>query len=145
MPNPLHGGPRAPNKRPDPRRAMTITAILAVLPASKTEIAERTGRSREVIYKVVDAMASEPRQIHVARWAPHPRGGPSIAIYAVGNGEDAEDCLPRLTKKQIYSRHISKLKSEGRYDAAKAKWRSRHWTAKALSKPNTWLSILGAP
>ncbi|MDQ1921655.1 hypothetical protein [Massilia pseudoviolaceinigra] len=144
MPAPTNGRPRAANKRPDSRRAASIALILGSLPGTKTQLVERTGICRDVVYSAVNQLHSEPgRQIRICKWLPHPLGGPSMAVYEVGTEPDAKDTLRRLTKAQISARYYANLKKTDRYDQMKAKWRSKHWEKKAAKAPNTWLNILG--
>jgi hypothetical protein len=125
----------------NPKRARTIAAILAVLLATKTEIEERAGLHFATVIKVMPQL-HKAGQVHIGAWRPHPVHGPSMAVYHAGPGEDAEDALPRLTRKQISERFEKRIKGTEKYDQRKARHRSRHWVKKAAATPKSWAAAL---
>lgn len=125
-----------------PKRAKAIQAVLAVLPATKAEIAKRAGVHRTTVFKVI-AELHKARRVHIAAWQPHSIHGPPMAIYHAGPGEDAPDTVPRLTKKDIRDRFERRLKGTERHDQRKARHRSRHWEKKAVATKKGWAAALG--
>lgn len=125
-----------------PKRARTIAAVLAALPATKAEIPERAGVHRATVFKVI-AELHKGRQVHIGAWQPHTLHGPPMAIYYAGPGDDVPDTLPRLTKKQIADRYEQRIKGTERHDLRKARHRSRHWEKKAKAAPKGWAAALG--
>lgn len=125
-----------------PKRARTIAAVLAALPATKAEIPGRADVHRTTVFKVV-AELHKGRQVHIGAWQPHTLHGPPMAIYHAGPGDDAPDTLPRLTKKQIADRYEQRIKGTERHDLRKARHRSRHWEKKAKAAPKGWAAALG--
>jgi len=125
----------------NPKRARTVAAILAALPATKTEIRERTGLHQATVLKVMPAL-HEGQVVHVGAWRPHPLHGPSMAVYHAGPGRDALDTLPRLTRREISDRYEKRIKGTEKHDQRKARHRNRHWIKKAAATPKSWLSAL---
>ena len=124
-----------------PARARAIAAILAVLPATATEVKQRAGLHHATVSKVMPILR-KAGEVYVGAWRPHPLRGPSMAVFHAGPGEDVADTLPRLTRKQIIERYEKRLKGTEKADKRKAKHRSRHWIKKAAAAPRTWLSSL---
>lgn len=137
-------------KRPDgyidPRRVANIAAVLAALPATRQQIAERCGLHKDTVLTIVRQLHDPAKRvIRVGRWLPHPVHGPSIAVFALGKGADAVDDLPRLTTKQRSARYEASIKGTEKMDRRRARQKSRHWEKKAAAKPSHWTSaLLGA-
>ena len=125
----------------NPKRARTIAAILAALPATKTEIEQRAGVHHATVTKVMPGL-HKGGKVHIGAWRPHPVHGPSMAVYHAGEGEDVPDTLPRLTKKEIADRYVKRIKGTEKYDLRKARDRNRHWKKKAAAKPKNWAAAL---
>ena len=124
-----------------PARARTVAAILEVLPATASEIRKKTGLNHATVGKVIPIMRGG-QQMHVGDWRPHPRKGPSMAVFHPGPGVDVPDTLPRLTRQQIVERYEKRIKGTEKFDQRRARQRSRHWEKKAAAAPKTWLSAL---
>jgi hypothetical protein len=125
----------------NPKRARTIDAILAVLPATKTEIEQQSGVHFATVVKVMPEL-HKAGKVHIGAWRAHPVHGPSMAVYHAGSGADAVDTLPRLTRKQISQRYEKRIKGTEKYDQRKARHRSRHWEKKAKAAPQNWAAAL---
>lgn len=126
-----------------PKRARTVAKILEALPATKTQIRERTGLHQATVLKVMPEL-HESDAVHVGGWLPHPLHGPSMAVYHAGPGEDVPDTLPRLTRQQISERYENRIKGTEKHDQRKARHRSRHWIKKAAATPKNWAAALFA-
>jgi hypothetical protein len=131
-----------PSEYVHPKRARTIAAVLAVLPATKADIVPLAELNRTTVFKVV-AQLHETGQVYIGSWRPHPIHGPPMAIYHAGPGTDVPDTLPRLTKKQRSDRYEKRIKGTERHDQRKARHRSRHWETKAKAAPKGWAAALG--
>lgn len=119
--------------------------IINALPGTQTEILNRSGLCRKTVIKWVRQMRAN-REIHITRWLKHPRSGPDIPVYALGDQKDAPNRLKKLTKKQICARYYAKAKADGRYDNMQAKWRKRHWEEKACREGDPLINALfGTP
>jgi hypothetical protein len=130
----------------NPKRAQTIAAILAALPATQRQIEQKAGLHRATVCKVMAIRRPgepEKRQVHIGGWLPHPVRGPSMPVWHAGPGEDVPDTLPRLTKKQIADRFEKRIKGTEKHDQRKARHRSRHWEKKAKAAPKGWAAALG--
>jgi len=125
----------------NPKRARTIAAILAVLPATKTEIEHRAGVHFATVLKVMPEL-HKAGKVHIGAWRAHPVHGPSMAVYHAGPGVDAQDTLPRLTRQQISERYEKRIRGTEKYDQRKARHRSRHWEKKAKAAPKNWAAAL---
>lgn len=125
-----------------PKRARTIAAVLAALPATKADLPRRAEVDRTTVFRVM-AELHKGGKVHVGAWQPHPIHGPPMAIYHAGPGEDVPDTIPRLTKKQLSDRYEKRIKGTERHDKRKAKHRSRHWEKKATATKKGWAAALG--
>jgi hypothetical protein len=123
-----------------PRRQANIDAVLGALPATRDQLAQRTGLHKATIVKLVKALHGT--QMRVGRWLPHPVHGPSIAVFVAGAGPDAEDKLPRLTSKQRSARYEARIKGSEKHDRRKAKQMSYYFAKRAVAKPQHWASTL---
>lgn len=115
--------------------------VLGAMPGTKTHLVARSGVSQAAVLRWVRVLHAAG-EIHIADWAPHPRAGAHMAVYALGNLPDVKCKLKTLTKKQIRTRFDKKAKEDGRYDAMKAKWRSKYWIRKAAAVGDPMVSAL---
>ena len=104
--------------------------VLGAMPGTKADIVTKSGVSQAAVLRWIRLLHAE-RKIYIASWKPHPRAGAAMAVYAVGDLPDAPCTLPHLTKRQIRLRFEAKARKDGRYDAMKARWRSKYWIRKA--------------
>jgi hypothetical protein len=126
----------------DPRRARTLAAIKAALPATKMQASASSGIHRATVMRLVSQMHEEGR-VHIGRWQPHPVRGPNVPVYFDGPGEDVPDTLPRLTRKQISARYEKRIAGTEKQDKRRARQRTRHWEKKAKAAPKGWAAALG--
>lgn len=123
-----------------PRRLAAVDAVLGALPATRAQIAERTGLNKSTVWKILKALWGT--QLHVGRWTPHPVRGPSIAVFVRGAGPDAPDNLPRLTRQQISTRYEARIKGTEKHDKRKARQLSYYFAKRASAMPRHWASAL---
>lgn len=123
-----------------PRTARVIAAYLAALPGTQTQIRERSGLRESSTVKFTKRLHGA--YMHIGHFVPHPRGGPSIPFYVAGQGEDAIDDLPRMTKQETSARYEARIKGTERDDVRKAKHRAQWWKKKAKATPQTPFSAL---
>lgn len=122
--------------------APTILEALRAKPATKVETIQATGLHRATVFKRMEAM-HEKHEIFICGWKKHPRKGPPMAVYAVGNKPDAPCTLCRLTKHEIYVRYRDRMAGTEREDIKRAKDRAKWWIKKAAGKKQHPFSALG--
>jgi hypothetical protein len=127
----------------DPRRAPARNAVLAALPGTRLQIAERSGVASHRVVRVV-AQLHQERKVHIARWVHRKGGGVPMPVFAAGAREDAPESLPRMTRQQIWARYEQRVKGTEMYYRRKAQRRALYWAEKAASRPNSWASALFA-
>jgi hypothetical protein len=124
----------------DPRRAATTAAHLAALPGTQSQIRLRSSLCRTTVTESTIRLHGE--HIHIGKFVPAPRGGPSLAFWVAGPGKDAVDDLPNMTSKETNDRYLARIKGTERDDKRLAHNRSRRWQAKAKTTPQHVFSAL---
>lgn len=119
--------------------------VLGAMPGTKSHLVARSGVSLSAVLKWVRIMHAA-REIYISGWKKHPRGGPHMPVFSIGNLPDAKCRLKSLTMRQIRLRYEAKAKADGRYDRVQAHSRSRYWLRKAAALGDPMTSALfGAP
>jgi hypothetical protein len=91
------------------------------------------------------AMLVEDGDIHIKRYAPPATGKQQpIAHYALGKGRNAVRPDPLSFQQRAALARARIYKDEDRYDRFKAVNRAHKALARARTKPQSWLSALGA-
>jgi hypothetical protein len=115
--------------------------VLGAMPGTKAHLVTRSGVSHAAVLRWVRLLHAAG-EIHITSWAPHPRAGAHMAVYAIGNLPDVKCKIKTLTKRQIRRRYEAKAKEDGRWDDVKARDRSRYWVRKAAAVGDSMVSAL---
>lgn len=146
-PSPLYGPGDRPNVEYTPKRKpkqgnrveMQIDRVTKALatPCTADQLGAKIHltRSRARFYIRELRLA---KLAYIASWDAPPGRGDLSPVYALGSKRDKKK--PRQTRAERY--RIEKADPD-KHERSLAKRRARHHSAKAASKPNTWLSALG--
>lgn len=93
--------------RNTPRANANREAILAALPGSATDIANRMGVPRELVYRHLMSLDAR-RLVHIAEVVKNPRGGKSIQQWALGPRAPGVE-----SRKEIAARNRARREAEG--------------------------------
>jgi predicted ArsR family transcriptional regulator len=121
-------------------------AILAALPGSSPEIAQKTGISGSTVRKHIQELREqEPKRIYIMGWS-RKTVGKFVAVYAIGDKPDKACPFQKLTMKQKNKRAWRQTKLTRSNEHKKAMERARNAANRAAKAevPNTWLSPLYA-
>lgn len=123
-------------------RSISVDDLLAMLPATRQELAVRTGLTMDTTTKLVRELHLVG-WIHIARWRRSPNKGRHHPVFVAGLGRDAVCTIPHKTPAEMYATWKAKAIKTGTYDVRLAKWRTRHYLEKATKTPQHWASALG--
>lgn len=161
--NPItgHGAPKympvmalGPSPDPDMPKDMraagtwhTGQLVLKAMPLAAVDIAAALGVAATTVQRIVDNL-HESGKCHVGEWRRAVRGS-FVAIYYLGDGEDAPCRLKKLTQAQKDKRYKRKMKNDpelsARFDARAAKGRARYWEKKAATVRDPMLAAMFGP
>ena len=77
----------------------TRQAVLAAMPGTVTEIAERIGKGKKIVARWADDLR-QASESHIGAWQQPPNGGPNMAVHHAGPGADVVCELPRTWPKR---------------------------------------------
>lgn len=121
-----------------------IDAILAVLPANRTEIQAGTGIGKSTVQSIVERLHARG-WIHICGWDRIWKNntGRFVMRYKAGPGKDRVCTLKPLPREVIEKRRRKKLIQTGEIEERRAKSLMRYYEAQAKKKPRNWASALG--
>lgn len=122
-----------------------VDTLFHVMPATMTELAQRTGRPKGTI-KHWMAKLRAARWVHVGDWRRcqgDGHGGKKQPVFKPGQGKDKPP-PPTLTKKECVDRCRAKAVKDGRYEFQLAKARAAKKAARVRKrgKPATIFDLL---
>jgi predicted ArsR family transcriptional regulator len=132
-------GTRKPRvgERLEKQRARVLAAMASPCTAEQlgVKLSLTVSRARVYIRELRKA-----KQAYIQSWASPPARGDLAPVYALGSKADKPK--PRQSRALRYK--LEKA-DQDRHDRNLAKRRARYDVAKAVARPNTWLSALGVP
>jgi hypothetical protein len=119
--------------------------LLRAMPATRTELREKTYISRSSVTRALKAM-HEAKWCYVGGWVRSDGCGPHLPVYFAGPGKDKPCKLKPTTTAERQKKCRAKAVKDGRRELQLAKDRLRK-KVKRLSKvgPQNWLSALIIP
>lgn len=116
--------------------------VFDALPDTTAGIHEKTGLGKTTIHRWIKSL-HEAGEVHISSWRRVEGGGPFMAVYAPGAGEDAQCRLKPLTEAQKSRRYRARARKSGEWEERLRVQRARYWSQRPAARDPLISALFG--